>query len=254
MKINLFCVTRNNSYDRQLSILRFVQKINQKNCIYLDLKFIGDSAPNLLKFFRQSYTPSSWINDLNTGRKYFLSNIENILDKERESLAIDQIFHKRLLSNPEHDVLLKHFRCINEASKSNVNSLIIEDDALLPDELLMQFIQVIEKFKGGNNIFHDLCEYPSFLDLQLIRNVDINQKFSHFNLDIAIVRTLCAYLISPDIAKQLCFQFAPYSLPADFHFQKLLFELKIKGSATCPGIIQNGSQSNIFKSSIQLGT
>ena len=94
MKINLFCVTRNNSYDRQLSILRFVQKINQKNYIYLDLKFIGDSAPNLLKFFRQSYTPSSWIDDLNTGRKYFLSNIENILDKERESLAIDQIFHK----------------------------------------------------------------------------------------------------------------------------------------------------------------
>ena len=216
----------------------------------MDLKFINDSPLSLINFFRKSYAPSLWDDDIELGSEYFLSNLNNSLKSKKDD--IKNFFHQRFLSEAEHDIILKHFRCIYEASKNNEISLIIEDDAIIFDNRVNLFMEELININNSNLVMHDFCDYPSFLDSSIASSGEQTSSFCRIKLKKAILRTLCSYAISPDVAKTLIHNFTPYSLPADFHLQKLMFELNIQGTANIPGLVVNGSIANKFKSSIRI--
>ncbi len=274
------CITTDKSFARHSSIFNFHRQFtellpksnNLTSAGNVDgqtfephgLHFVNDFKNNqLLHLIEDGYQSNLWDQHIWEGSYIFTLNALNAIRNTtfEENLGkfglcsfakdsfVQSIFPSRSLSQPEHDVLNKHYYALQVASLQNEWTLIIEDDACLGRFLNQHLIkESIPRWlnKGTSGLgYEDLCQYKCYLD-----NHKNKSKPHILNLGIAMTRTLCAYLVSPRTAHILFSDYLPYSLPADLHMQRLLIKHRIPGYLWFPGLIRNGSKTGNFQSAI----
>ena len=222
----------------------YVKLTSSKSLLYL--KDLWSSHLNKSKdIFLANYILSS---NENYSKKLFISLYSKLI---AEQDVVDKIWPERILKESEHDVIFKHYASLVYASNYEGLSLVIEDDAFWESQNNEEVAVALSwqlkntQHNGDLAIYHDLCNYRNYINLAFHNS---KQKRTRFG----ITRTLCSYLVNGLSANILVKKFEPYALPADFHLQCILrSEPQIAGYLSLPGLIINGSQDNIFDSSIQ---
>lgn len=261
-KITLICITQTSNFDRHANIFKTFSALNSAFGNQLDLHLIYDQDTKDLNLnWNKSYAPNLWRshieeiaflllpNMLSSNNSQF-GNLKSVNWKLR-SLdflgSLDSLFKTRPLSIAESDILKKHWLALSVASNENCLSLVLEDDSIFNESIPDTLRMLLNAFQSDTRqkLYVDLCNYPSFIDFY--------ESDKHlFDLKIAITRTLCAYLISPAMAKILINNFTPFSLPVDLHYQYIFSKLKVDGKAVRKeSCFSNGSHSGHFKTSIQ---
>tara|TARA_X000000950_G_C13847684_1_gene633135 strand:- start:584 stop:1228 length:645 start_codon:yes stop_codon:yes gene_type:complete len=199
------------------------------------------------------YQPNQWASDINAGWEFFRNNISSKLLNAHISLKKirpENLFPARLLTKSEQSVALRHILAIEIISRSNLPSIVLEDDALVTDELL--FIELLDYLKNNfkDRSFFDLADDYIPLNSNDCKTLNVG-NLQFFTMPIAITRTLMAYAMSPKIAHTLLESLSYYSLPIDMQIQASLSRLLIPGLSIARSPLSHGSKSNCMVSSVK---
>jgi hypothetical protein len=202
------------------------------------------------------YRQDKWASDIVDGWDFFLENIvlargsmDSVLAISSKGLSPNSFFPFRELSQGEHSVALRHILAMQIAARQNCPCLILEDDALICDQVL--FFQLLRNLRlyCKPRVFYDLCDDFVPLDHNASKHFRLGVLQFHVKT-IAITRTLLAYAIAPETAGMLLASFAHYSLPIDMQLQVLLARMCMPGLCLVNSPFAHGSKNGTFLSSI----
>lgn len=156
------------------------------------------------------------------------------------------LFKPRHLSNSEKSLLWKHYTCLRDATRT---TLTIEDDAKLYPEAVGDLLYYID-LATRDNCFIDLGSFQGLIRRGSLFMAE-GRGISYYKLRIGCTRTTCAMIYSQRLAQCLADTFWPCALPADLHFQYLLYKLSVSGVWPMTTIFEHGSMIGASESSIQ---
>ena len=202
------------------------------------------------------YKPDQWTSDIAVGWSSFKENIKAQIEMNAifncfpNEPLLHEIFPFRKLTVSEHSITYRHVIAINKIALSTSPCLVLEDDALIEDELL--FYELLEAL--GNfckyRIFYDLTDNYISIRRSLLNRLEIG-GLNFFKQPFAVTRTLMAYAMSPDTARLLISSFKHYSLPIDMQLQVLLAGLCLPGVSIDKSPFRHGSKSGEILSSVR---
>jgi len=156
------------------------------------------------------------------------------------------LFKPRHLSTSEKSLLWKHYTCLRDATRT---TLTIEDDAKLYPESVRDLLYYID-LSARDNCFIDLGSYKGLIRRGSLFTA-VDRGISYYKMRLGCTRTTCAMIYSQALAQCLANNFWPCALPADLHFQYLLYKLRVSGVWPMTTIFEHGSMIGATESSIQ---
>jgi hypothetical protein len=246
----------------QLASQRLSKQIAQMNraielglITSLHIICMGDLEAQRLSETR--YIPDRWSTDIAIGWEFFKGNItaqshyNNLSDEDcMKLLSRDTCFPSRQLTESEHSVAFRHIVAIKYISCAGSPCLVLEDDALVCDEML--FHELLDSFTqySKKRLFFDLCD--SYIPIGDVNHSSLLiGRLKYCVRPTAITRTLMAYAMFPETADLLINSFTHYSLPIDMQLQVLLSKLCIPGLSIFNSPFSHGSKTNAMSSSVR---
>jgi len=252
------CITCRHFHDRHDHILRQHQAYLHE-FFGLPHLLLDADIDNGLEYSCNGYSPSAWERDVGCILPFHEFNFfcfQNRFNGERlrynllhhdcrtEYFDLSRSMPKRPLKLAEHSLIHKHYIALCIARSRDVPTLIVEDDATISGLRQVKNILASIAIAEQEDVFINLVNAPHCW----------GKSFSDTNLyPVSIARTFTtgAYVVSPDTARKLVEGFFPYSLPIDFHLQRLFKILKIRGYTIGENGIENGSLISAVESTIQ---
>jgi hypothetical protein len=202
------------------------------------------------------YCPERWASDIASGWEFFKDNIiaqahkrdPNGIEKLYK-LPPDVCFPSRNLTKSEHSVARRHIFAIQTIACANSPYIVLEDDALVFDELL--FHELLKSFRDfpKKRVFFDLADNYISIPKEKVKLFKVG-KLLYCKKSTAVTRTLLAYAIYPETAGILFSNLIYYSLPIDMQLQVLFQKLCIPGLSLTNSPFSHGSKTNAMPSSI----
>jgi hypothetical protein len=196
------------------------------------LKHVRDIYPILARNAAETIIRNDNIN----GKQGLL---RHLISQEAETL-----FPSRQLRPSEMSLLCKHYESLRVASKP---VLTLEDDAELDPEHFQYLRELLDNVDALG--FVDLGYYPGLQARG--RYIPINNNHGVYSTRVALTRTTLATIMSYDTIKKLRNIYWPCALPADLHFQRLLYSATIKGCWSESKVFRSLSTEGVVHSSIQ---
>jgi hypothetical protein len=206
---------------------------------------------------KAKYKPEEWNNDIAEGWESFRNNMIIQMDHDSvdankliQTLTANVCFPKRELTESEHSVALRHILAIEAIAHGKFPCIVLEDDAMVQDELL--FFELLKSLCTSTRprIFYDLADgyIPLAADTSQFHQIG---RLQFCPKPVGITRTLMAYAMSPETAKLLLNSIKHYSLPIDMQFQVLLNRLCLPGLSLINSPFVHGSKTKAMVSSIR---
>ena len=203
------------------------------------------------------YRPEKWASDITIGWELFRHNIiaqsqnfDSSEDSHLDALTSDVCFPPRLLTPSEHSIALRHILAIEAIAHANSPCIVLEDDALVCDELL--FLDLVQGFcnYSRTRLFYDLSD--GYIPIGMARSKPIQiGRLQYCVRPTAITRTLMAYAMFPETAGLLLNALCYYSLPIDMQLQVLLCRHCIPGLSLINSPFMHGSKNGATPSSVR---
>jgi len=257
MKINIIIITCPQLAPHRLSrqITQIHSAIKAGLVSSIEIICMDDSELNLL--VTTKYISEGWNSDIAAGWDFFKYNIiaqaqssESNIKDYLESMSSITCFPKRLLTQSEHSVALRHIYAIESVARSNTPCIILEDDALVRDEVLFHdLLQGLSSYTK-HRLFFDLSDSYIPIGKTDYKTIKIG-KLSYSTKPIAVTRTLMAYALFPEVARLLTNSLTCYSLPIDMQLQVLLSRLCIPGVSIINSPFRHGSKTNALPSFVR---
>jgi hypothetical protein len=206
------------------------------------------------------YKPEEWGNDIGKGWQFFKANIINQLKKNEidvkasnsltYSLNSNACFPERTLTESEHSIALRHMLALEAIAAAKSPCIVLEDDALVQDQLLFHELLKLLRASMKDRLFYDLADGYIPLDAKSSKFY-LNGRFQYCSKPVAVTRTLMAYAMTPRTASLLFSSLTHYSLPIDMQFQVILNSLCVPGLSLVNTPFVHGSKSNAMASAIK---
>lgn len=246
----------------QLAPERLSKQIAQMNCAIATghisgLQIICMDDAEARRLANTSYRPERWSSDIAVGWEFFKHNIvaqsQNInsnAENYLEALASDICFPSRLLTQSEHSVALRHILAIEAIANASSPCIVLEDDALVCNELLFhELLQGFYQYSRAR-LFFDLSDNYIPIGMARSRHLQIG-KLQYCMRPTAITRTLMAYAMFPETAGLLLNSLTHYSLPIDMQLQVQLCRLCLPGVSLINSPFRHGSKTNAMPSYVR---
>ena len=176
-------------------------------------------------------------------------NYKFIVEYDREKLSKEDLikFDTNKLKMAEISIFMKNIYAYNEIIKNYNYALLLEDDIILDDNFNEKFNTYIKELPSDwNMVYIGTCS-----------NIHINNKLLENNKHIYLgdgTRCGDAVMITKETARKIVNYFNSVNnieLPIDHWLNILIKELNLKVYWMEPNIVKQGSETNVYKSSIR---